>query len=180
VRSWRCLPLALLILTGCDDEPAAPPAPLEITRDVVGHYCGMLVAEHEGPKGQAHVRGRAQPYWFTSARDALIFTRMPEEPRDIAAVYVTDMGKAESWAEPGPGAWVDAHQAWFVLDSDRRGGMGGAEAVPFSLEADAAAFVKEHGGRLARFDAVPDSYLFDPGPPDAEAGGHAGHSGGSP
>jgi copper chaperone NosL len=178
----RRLPLLLLwlVLAACDEKPAPPPPPAEVTEDAVGHYCGMLVQEHEGPKGQIFVKDRDQPYWFTSARDALIFTRMPEEPRDITAVYVTDIGKAASWAKPGPGAWVEARQAWFVIDSDQHGGMGGAEAVPFGGEDKAQAFAREHGGKVVRLDAVPDSYLFDPGAPDDAGQGHGGQHGGTP
>jgi copper chaperone NosL len=39
--------------------------------------------------------------------------------------------------------------------------MGTAEAVPFSTEVAAAAFVKEHGGRTVRFDAVPRDYILE-------------------
>jgi copper chaperone NosL len=180
VKTWHCLSLVLLLLAACDEQPAAPPPPAEITEEATGHYCGMLVAEHEGPKGQIFVKGRSEPYWFTSARDALIFTRMPEEPRDISAVYVTDMAKAASWAKPGQDAWIEAHQAWFVLDSDRRGGMGGAEAIPFGQQDKAVAFASEHGGTVRRFNAVPDSYLFDPGAPESPVDGHAEHQGASP
>ena len=140
----------------------------------------MLVAEHEGPKGQIFVKDRAEPYWFTSARDALIFTRLPEEPRDIAAVYVTDMAKAASWAKPGRDAWIEAHQAWFVLASDRRGGMGGAEAIPFGQQDKAVAFASAHGGTVARLDTVPDAYLFDRVPPDPSAEDEGGHDGAKP
>ena len=170
--------LALLLavaLTACDDATPERPAPVEITAEAVGHYCGMLLAEHAGPKGQALLRGRSEPVWFSSARDALIFLRMPEEPRDVAAVYVTDMARTRSWDHPDPGAWVEVEQAWFVIDSDRRGGMGGAEAVPFSREDAARAFAAQHGGRVVRLAEVPDAYLFDPGAPDEPEGGHAAH-----
>ena len=173
--SLRPLGLALLLtlaLAGCD-QPAPAPPPVEITADAVGHYCGMMLDGHGGPKGQALVQGQARPFWFSSARDALVFTRMPEEPRAIAAVYVTDMGRAQSWEQPGPGAWVEIHAAWFVLGSDRQAGMGGAEAVPFAREDQAAAFVAAHGGRAVRLAEVPDDYLFESATP--EEGGHASH-----
>ncbi|HEU4804594.1 MAG TPA: nitrous oxide reductase accessory protein NosL, partial [Nitrobacter sp.] len=44
------VPLALL---GCDDKPAARlPSPHSLTAELIGHYCGMNVLEHPGPKGQ--------------------------------------------------------------------------------------------------------------------------------
>lgn len=173
----RLLALLLLALpvAACDETPAERPSPVEVTDEAVGHYCGMLLAEHAGPKGQAHLRGRSEPVWFSSARDALIFLRLPEEPRDVAAVYVTDMARARNWDRPEPGTWVAAEDAWFVIESDRRGGMGGPEAVPFSREDAARAFAQQHGGRVVRLAEVPDSYLFDPGAPGGEEGGHASH-----
>lgn len=171
-----CLSLAFAAaLAACDEGAPSRPSPMEVTDDAVGHYCGMLLNEHAGPRGQAFVKGESNPTWFTSARDALIFLRMPEEPRDIAAVYVTDMAKAKNWDRPEPGTWVEVNDAWFVIDSGRRGGMGGPEAVPFSSEEAARAFVAQHGGRVVRLAEVPDAYLFDPGAPGESTEGHAGH-----
>ena len=86
---------------------------------------------------------------------------LPEEPKDIRAIYVSDMAKAPNWDKPGADNWVDARQAFFVIESDVRGGMGTAEAVPFSTEAAAAAFVKDHGGGVVRFDAIPRDYILE-------------------
>ena len=169
--------LVLVLLAACDDPaPSNRPPPIEVTEDAVGHYCGMLLVEHPGPKGQAFLRGQAEPVWFSSARDALIFTRLPEEPQGVAAVYVTDMVQAGSWEQPRPGSWVEVDDAWFVLGSDRRGGMGGPEAVPFSREDAARTFAAEHGGSVGRLADVPDDYLFGPGVTSEEGGnGHATH-----
>jgi len=142
-----------IVLAACskDGPPEAPPAQV-MTHDATGHYCGMLLAEHAGPKGQVLLESREEPVWFTSVRDTFTFLRLPEEPRDIAAVYVSDMGKAESWEHPGDGNWILAKGAVFVIESDRLGGMGQAEAVPFADEDAARRFVGEHGGRILRFD----------------------------
>jgi copper chaperone NosL len=86
--------------------------------------------------------------WFTSVRDTLTFLVLPEEPKDIAGVYVSDMGKAPSWEKPGDSNWILADTAIYVIDSDQVGGMGGAEAVPFGEEAAAKSFIEEHGGRI--------------------------------
>ena len=157
--------LAGLGLAGCQGEraaQAAPPPPAEVNAEATGHYCGMLLADHEGPKGQVRLVSKKEPVWFSSVRDTLAFLRLPEEPRDIAAVYVNDMGRSKHWESPDPGAWVDPRQAWFVIDSDMRGGMGAPEAVPFSDRAAAEAFQAAHKGRVLRLADIPDAYVLGP------------------
>lgn len=151
-------------LAGCGKEAAPPPAPLpdEVSYAAIGHYCGMPLADHEGPKGQIHLKGQVEPVWFSSVRDTIAFTRLPEEPRDITAIYVNDMGRAKSWAHPEPGSWTDARKAWFVIDSEARGGMGAPEAVPFSDKAAAEAFQALHHGRVLRLTEIPDNYVLGP------------------
>jgi copper chaperone NosL len=142
-----------VMLSACSEEPGAgAPAPVATTPDASGHYCGMLLAEHAGPKGQILLKSADQPVWFTSVRDTFTFLELPEEPKDIAAVYVSDMGKAPSWEKPGDDNWILAQKAVYVVESDRVGGMGGAEAVPFGEEASAKAFIEEHGGRVVPFE----------------------------
>ncbi len=171
-------PLALALLAGllallptlgaCQREAEALPAPFAMTEEAMGRYCGMNVLEHAGPKGQIILAKYDEPIWFSSARDAVAFTMLPEEPKDIRAIYVSDMAKAPSWEKPGADNWVDARKALFVIGSDAKGGMGAAEAVPFSSEEAAAAFAKSHGGRVVGFDAIPRDYILE-----QQAGGAA-------
>jgi copper chaperone NosL len=169
------------LLAACDAEPeaVAPAAPLEVTGEATGHYCGMLLADHAGPKGQVHLASRDEPLWFSSVRDTIAFTRLPEEPKDITAIYVNDMGQAQNWQQPEPGTWTEAREAWFVIESDRRGGMGAPEAVPFSQQEAAAAFRAAHGGRLVRFDDIPQDYVLGPVElnehPETPQVSHSGH-----
>lgn len=162
--------LVAFVLAGCDEKVAeAPPAAHELTAEAVGHYCGMNLVEHEGPKGQILLAGRSDPVWFSSARDAFSFTMLPEEAKDIRAIYVSDMAKAPSWSDPGAGNWIDARKAFFVIDSDKRGGMGAPETVPFSTRQAAEAFAGEHGGRVVSFDEVPRDYVLGTGQAAGEA-----------
>lgn len=154
--------LALLLslpLAGCKTETAEV-APASLSADAVGRYCGMNLTEHEGPKGQVILHAGMDPLWFSSARDTLAFTMLPDEPKDYAAIYVSDMGAAASWADPGADNWIDAKAAVYVTGSDAQGGMGGAELVPFASEEAARAFADLRGGELRRFaDLRPEDVL---------------------
>jgi copper chaperone NosL len=150
-----------LVLSGCNEQKTAEvPPPQEMTDSAIGRYCGMNVMEHPGPKGQIILASQKEAVWFSSARDAISFTLLPEEPKDIRAIYVSDMAKAPNWEEPGTTNWVDAKQASFVIGSRRQGGMGGEEAVPFSDKAAADKFVAENGGRVVAFSEVPKDYVL--------------------
>jgi copper chaperone NosL len=142
----------LLVLSACSKEEEEIPAPQAMTADSTGYYCGMLLNEHGGPKGQILVRGTKTPFWFSSVRDTINFLRLPEEPKDVGAIYVSDMAKAPSWDKPGADNWIVATDAVYVVGSDRQGGMGGAEAVPFGAKDAAAAFASAHGGKVVSFE----------------------------
>jgi len=107
-------------------------------------------------RGQAFLRGKAEPVWFSSVRDTFAFIMLPEEPKDVAAIYVTDFAKAKDWRNPEAGTWVEIHSAWFVLGSDYRAGMGEIEIVAFSDRAAAQTFATAHGGRVVPFSGVKD------------------------
>lgn len=170
-----------LALAACGEKSAeAPPPPHTMTQAARGHYCGMRLLEHHGPKGQVILASRAEPVWFPSARDAIAFTMLPEEPKDVRAIYVSDMAKTTNWDNPGADNWIEARKAHFVLGSALRGGMGAAETVPFSDRTAAERFAAEHGGRVVGFADVPQDYVLgsDAKPPAhrrAIPAGHAGH-----
>jgi copper chaperone NosL len=161
------LPLVLwaaLLIAGCDEQKAElPPTPHELTAEAIGNYCGMQVLEHSGPKGQIILASRREPVWFSSARDAFAFTMLPEEAKDIRAIYVSDMAAAPSWEAPGTKNWIDARQAFYVIGSRVKGGMGAEEAVPFSTRDRAEGFAAENGGRVVAFNEVPRDYVLGGG-----------------
>jgi copper chaperone NosL len=154
-----------LALGGCGEDEAEVPEPHAVTAEATGHYCNMLLSEHEGPKGQIFLKSEKQPIWFSSVRDTITFTLLPEEPKDIAAIYVTDMTTTE-WSQPGDDSWIDARDAFYVIGSDRAGGMGAPEAVPFKAE---------HDGEVVRYDGIPKDYILAPVEPDAASPDETGH-----
>jgi len=148
----------LALLTACDDgggNGAQAPEPVSLTSEAVSHYCQMGVLEHPGPKAQIHVAGIADPLFFAQVRDAVAFLKSPDKLGDVTAVYVSDMGAADSWEAPGRDNWVRAQEARFVVGSERRGGMGAPEIVPFADAAAARTFAARHGGKLMTLAEIP-------------------------
>ncbi len=152
--------LFVLLLTACEKNlPVITPSAQTLTRDANGYYCLMTVLNHNGPKGQIILSNKKQALWFTSVRDTISFTLSPEEPKNIAAIYVNDMTDA-NWDNPGVDNWIDARNAWYVIGSEFSGGMGAPEAVPFSTEEKATLFAMKKGGAVYPFDAIPREYIL--------------------
>ncbi len=183
MRRFLSVPLlvALALFAGCSQQEELPmPEPFTLDAEAIGRYCGMNVLEHDGPKGQIILTRIPEAIWFSSARDAVAFTRLPDEPRNIAAIYVSDMAVAQSWEQPGADNWIDARSAFFVLGSRQRGGMGTAETVPFSTEEAALAFAAANGGEVMRFDDIPLEYVLGDADEEPDAGPDAGPVGAIP
>jgi len=154
--------IALLALAACKEDRADAPPPVELTAEAVGHFCQMDLIGHPGPKAQVHLDGLPFPLFFSQVRDALAYARMPEQSHIIAAIYVNDLGAAPSWEEMGAENWIAAGAAHYVIGSDRAGGMGAPEAVPFTDAGAAQAFAARHGG-TAHAVVSGEAFLTEPG-----------------
>ncbi|WP_068116828.1 nitrous oxide reductase accessory protein NosL [Tropicimonas marinistellae] len=146
----------LLLLPSCKEEAVEIPDPTPMTDTALSHFCQMNVAEHGGPKGQVHLDGYPAPIFFAQVRDLVAYLKSPERDADILAIYVSDMGVAASWAEPGAENWIAAETAQFVVGAGVAGGMGAPEIVPFAQPAAAQDFVERYGGAAMSLDAIPD------------------------
>lgn len=156
-----------LLLGGCgggtDDQTPPPPPQTVIPQDATGHYCGMFLFEHQGPKGQMRVRDSEEPVWFTTIREVFAYTHLPEEPRGIAATYVQDMARIRPDHSFPDDAWIDAHKALYLIQSTYIGGMGVYDALPFSEQSAAQSYQQKYGGHIVAFEDVPLDYIFGPG-----------------
>lgn len=77
------------------------------------------------------------------------------------AVYVTDFARSDlSLTDQGypspdrPAGWVQASDAWFVVDSDAQTPTETPVALPFSDRDAAVAFVDQHGGQLVDWETI--------------------------
>lgn len=154
--------IAMLALVACQEEEAPAPDPVTMTGEALGHFCMMQLDQHPGPKAQIHLAGLPDPIFFSQVRDALAYLKGPERDAEIAAVYVSDMGRAPSWEEPGINNWTEAGTAHFVVGAGVTGGMGAPEIVPFSKAAAARAFAAEKGGDVMTLDAIPPETVLAP------------------
>ncbi|MCC5970033.1 MAG: nitrous oxide reductase accessory protein NosL [Pararhodobacter sp.] len=156
--------LALLALVACREDSAnAPPAPVTMTAEAVGHYCQMNLLEHPGPKAQVHLDGLPWPLFFSQVRDAVAYQRMPEQSHMISVIYVSDMGgEGAHWDNPGADNWIAADGALYVVGAEIAGGMGAPELVPFSTRSAAEQFAQAHGGTVLALSDIPDSEVLAP------------------
>lgn len=153
-----------MALLGCGQETASKaelPVAQMLTAESIGHYCMMDLSEHTGPKAQLYIKSRLdKPYWFSTVKQVFMFRELPEEPKDIVAIYVTDMAKVTDWSVPNADSdWIDATQAHYVINSKFIGGMGAEDALPFSDKAKAEKFIAEHGGQIVSFEEMPKDYI---------------------
>lgn len=141
--------LVVSLLVACSSEPEVvkKPDPIKLGTDEIGYYMQMIVADHAGPKAQLWLSDQKKPLWFVDVRDAILFTRTPEEADNITAIYAHDMAKNPDYQNVQD-IWVELEEAVFVVASGRKGGMGMPETIPFSDRKIAQQFVSKHGGKI--------------------------------
>lgn len=121
------------------------------------HLCGMLISRFDGPKGQLFRQGVSEDESntvkkFCSTRDMFSFYLDPEHQRNVTTMLVHDMSKMP-WHQPNGDYFIDARQAWFVINSRQNGAMGKTLAS-FSTKTDAQAFSEEFGGEVIAFEQI--------------------------
>lgn len=155
---WLCV-----ALVGCkqraDNDAAIAAA--QISEDSTGYFCHMFLSEHYGPKAHLFLASQDEPIWFTEVNQLFAFNMLPEEPKDIVTMYVSDATHIHDWKDPASNEkWLNAKEAFYVIESAFVGGMGSDDALPFKERDDAEAYVSEHGGKVVSYDEMPRSFVF--------------------
>ena len=112
-------------------------------------------------------------HWFAPDPRGVIPLQRFHVPRSLARVVRSGTfeieadrdfeGVMRACAAPRPqeaDTWIDATQAWYVIGSNKRGGMGAPEAVPFLEKSLAEGFAAEHGGQVVAFAELPEGYIL--------------------
>lgn len=147
----RAVVLAMVLgLSACGKTETAAVEPISLAQGVSCSLDGMLLLDYPGPKAQIHY-DHGDPDFFCDTVEMFSIYLRPEQQKRIRAAYTHDMGKA-SWEAPRE-EWIDATKAFYVIDSNKLGGMGPTLAS-FARQEDAQAFAKANGGKVLRFDEV--------------------------
>lgn len=110
--------------------------------------CGMFVKPY--PEWTAAVVYRdGHAHYFDGAKDLFKFLQAPgkygpHQPENVTGIFVTEYYDL---------AAIEARAAVFVVGSDVLGPMG-RELVPLKTAPDAQEFIRDHGGRMVRFDDI--------------------------
>lgn len=121
--------------------------------------CGMFVKPF--PEWTAAVVYRdGHAHYFDGAKDLFKFLQAPgkygpHQPENVAGIFVTEYYELSA---------IEAQGAVFVVGSDVLGPMG-RELIPLKAAADAQEFIRDHGGRMVRFDEITPAVIrtLDPG-----------------
>ena len=141
--------IGAMLLNVCSG--GTPPAqPIEPAAGVVCTLDGMSLADYPGPKAQIFY-DNDPPVYFCDTVEMFAMLLGPESQRHIRAVFTQDMANSD-WTHP-QGHWIDAHSAFYVTGSQRKGSMGPTFAS-FSQRADADAFTGKYGGKVLTFNEV--------------------------
>ncbi len=149
ISHWA-LALLFLVIVGCSKGEDTKYPPLSLDRSSVCSVCGMILLDFPGPKAQMIYTNNRNDF-FCGTLDLFTFYLQPDSPKNIAAIYVNDMGK-EDWNKP-TGHWIDARSALLVYGGEVRGAMGDV-LVPFSVESQANDYIKKYRGKLVGFNDV--------------------------
>jgi len=153
LKILRLIPLALLLMA-CEkqssNEEYNPPVIIESGDEC--HVCGMLIIKMPGPKGQAFDKRSQRTKKFCSTFDLISWYLQPENISNVAEIYVHDMAN-NSWETPDDAKLISAREAFFVVDSKKKGSMGKA-IVSFENQSDAESFKKQWGGQIKPFEQL--------------------------
>lgn len=120
------------------------------------HLCGMLIANFEGPKGQAYFDKK--PVKFCSTKDLMAYYLDEENTHRVEEIFVHDMAQSH-WDKPNDAHLINARKAWFVAGSSKNGAMGPTLAT-FKSQVAAEFFAKEFGGQVLAFDQITQAVLM--------------------
>lgn len=160
--NWLLAAFAAVVLAGCsggEQQTREKPDAVHFESGDECHVCGMIISGFPGPKGQAFTEREQSVRKFCSTRDMFAWFLQPENKTRDHTLYVHNMAQTD-WETPDDTHLIDAREAWYVTGSRRAGAMGPTLAS-FASREEAAAFAREHGGKVLAFAEITMDHLKD-------------------
>lgn len=149
------LALAAAVLTAACGQAGRPIAAQEPDAATACALDGMVLQDFPGSKAQIQYTEGA-PDYYCDLMELFAVLLQPETRRQMAGIYVQDMGKA-AWDQPR-GNWIPARQALYVVGSKKQGSMGPTFGA-FTNATEAAAFARKEGGKVLLFEQITAAML---------------------
>lgn len=160
LTKWLTAALMAITLAGCsngEQQAVAKPDPVHFDSGDECHVCGMVITNFPGPKGQAFTERQQHTRKFCSTKDMFAWFLQPENENRDHTLYVHNMAETH-WDHPDDTHLIDAREAWYVVGSERTGGMGPTLAS-FETESEATDFAAEYGGQVIGFADITLEHL---------------------
>ncbi len=153
--------LLVILLAACREEKTLEEPPEILYGQDICDECGMII--NEARFAASYMTNTGKERRFDDIGGMLAYAEANQE--DVYLYWVHDLNSE---------AWVNAHQAVFVLDQDLATPMGWGLAA-FANAADAEAFVAANGGLITTFAALQEE--IKTGALDPAAFSDHGHEG---
>lgn len=125
-------------------------APINLTKKNVCVYDSMILIYYNGPKAQILWNDGSRSF-YCEVREAFYDSLDTLKNKRIKAFFVQDFSEL-TWGSYTD-KWVSAHNAYYVIDSNKDGAMG-VTYVPFTNLTSAKKFLKSYGGILLKFSEI--------------------------
>lgn len=152
--SYKFLTVLLCFVFFCATPVAAAQKPVNPSAQDKCPVCGMFVSKYPEWYSEIIFRDGSRVF-FDGSKDMFKYSLNVKKyspsrtSNDIDSLYVMEYYSV---------SLIDARSAYYVIGSDVMGPMG-KELVPFSTKEDAAAFTKDHKGRIIRFKDITEAVL---------------------
>lgn len=148
-RAVVALIFLFLLCTVQGSIAAGPKAGEGVNKESRCPVCGMFVAKYPQWLTQINMSdGRSE--FFDGVKDMLAYYFSPGQYGAAAGAMVEEVFVKDYYSQD----WIDGQEAFYVLGSDVYGPMG-HELIPFSSQAAAENFLKDHHGKkIFRFAEI--------------------------
>lgn len=147
--------ILFLIFKNFKKENINEEIPLNINKNHICACDSMIIIDYKGPKAQIIWKDKTRSY-YCEVREIFYEINDKIKKKMIKKIFVQDFSNLD-WGSYTD-KWIEAQEAYYVIDSNKDGAMG-VTYVPFSKLEDAKKFKKENKGQILKYDQITETIL---------------------